>query len=372
MGRRRRWMTSDLSVAVVGAGPAGLAASVALSGSARLTVFDKARGVSGRAATRWRDASDLEGDDFRWRYDHGAQYVSPDRDSAVAAFIREHAGEELAEIDGRVVPFDDTGSVRLDQVRDDPGLRWTWPDGIAGLGRRLADVADAEIHLKTRVTRLDHGPAGWTIEAEGANGEASSFGPFDAVLLTPPAPQAADLVRASNVGPVDGGALADALGAAVYRSQFSVVWAFDHAIERPVEAYALVNAAGKGGSGGHDVAWVAVESDKPGRAPDGASLVVAQMSDAWTEAHYDDDREDVVRAAAEALVSVWGPLPDPLWTDTQRWRFSLPNEEVAAEPLTAASEHGLFIASDATAGKGRVHLAIEEGLRAAAQIRERA
>ena len=361
-------MASPPSVAVVGAGPAGLAAAVALSGAARLTVFDKARGVSGRAATRWRDAADLDGRPFRWRYDHGAQYASPDSDGAVAAFVRAHAGDGLAEIDGRVVPFDDAGAVRLDQVRDDPGLRWTWPDGIAGLGRRLSDAADAELRLQTRVTRLAHGPAGWTVEADGAEGGASSFGPFSAVVLTPPAPQAADLVRASDLGPVGGAALADALGAVTYRSQFSVVWAFGHAVERPADAYAFVNAAGKGGGGGHAVAWVAVESDKPGRAPDGASLVVAQMSDGWTEAHYDDDRAAVVRAAAAALADLWGPLPDPLWTDTQRWRYSLPNGAVDAAALDEAAGHGLIVAGDATAGTGRVHLAIGEGLRAADQV----
>ena len=77
----------------------------------------------------------------------------------------------------------------------------------------------------------------------------------------------------------------------------------------------------------------------------------------------------MVRAAAEAVEGLWGPLPEPLWTDTQRWRFSLPNGAADADALEGASRHGLFFAGDYTAGKGRVHLAVEEGRKAAARIR---
>ena len=67
-------------------------------------------------------------------------------------------------------------------------------------------------------------------------------------------------------------ALRTGLGSVAYRSQFTVVLAFPRGIPRP-EPYALVNPGG-----GHDVAWLAVESDKPGRAHDGASLLLAQLA----------------------------------------------------------------------------------------------
>ena len=120
------------------------------------------------------------------------------------------------------------------------------------------------------------------------------------------------------------------------------------------------------------MAWLAVESDKPGRAPDGATILMAQMSERWTRAHYDDAKADVVAAAAESVASLWGPLPDPLWTDTQRWRYSLPNAAADAAALAEAADHGLLFAGDYTAGKGRVHLALEEGLAAADRLRQRA
>lgn len=354
-----------MRLAIVGAGPAGLAAAHALRDAARVTVFEKSRGVSGRAATRWRDAPGPDGAPFRWRYDHGAQYLGPDRDGPLARYIREHAGDGLVEVEGAVWPFDDAGAIRPDEARDAPGPRWTYPDGIVGLGRRLRDATpDLDLRLRTRVARLDRPPGGWAVETDG--GERHDG--FDAVLLTPPAPQTADLVRASALGAADGAALADALGAADYRSQVTVVWAFDCEIVRPAEIYALVHAGGHGGT--HDVAWLAVESDKPDRAPAGASLLLAQMSAPWTEAHDGDDPDAVVTAAMEAVADLWGPLPAPLWTDTHRWRYSLPNGPADTAVLEAAAPHGLFFAGDFTAGKGRVHLAIEEGLKAAERIRQ--
>ncbi|MGB3543788.1 NAD(P)-binding protein, partial [Rubrivirga sp.] len=89
-----------MRLAIIGAGPAGLAAAHALgsdSGSRpgpalEVVVFEKSRGVSGRAATRWRDAADLEGEPFRWRYDHGAQYASPEPDSSSSRLLRDVLG----------------------------------------------------------------------------------------------------------------------------------------------------------------------------------------------------------------------------------------------------------------------------------------
>lgn len=358
-----------MRLAIVGAGPAGLAAAHALRDTdARVVVFEKSRGVSGRAATRWRDAPGPDGAPSRWRYDHGAQYLSPDPDSRAARLVRDELESDgLVEVPGAVWPFDNDGTVRPDRARRDSGPHWTYRDGIADLGRRLRDATPGlDLRLQTRVARLHRPPGAWAVETEdGARADG-----FDAVLLTPPAPQTADLLRVSRLGAVDAGALADALGGAHYRKQFTVVWAFHRPVERPDGVYAFVNAD-EDGEGTHRVAWLAFESDKPNRAPEGATLLVAQMSDAWTEAHYDDDRDDVAAEAARAVADLLGPLPEPAWTDTQRWRYALPDGAADTDALAAAADHGLFFAGDYTAGKGRVGLALEEGLEAAERIRAR-
>ena len=358
-----------MRVAIIGAGPAGLAAAHALGSSAEVTVFDKSRGVFGRAATRWRDVPAADGSTARWRYDHGAQYVSPEPDSPSARLIQDVAGDAVVEIEGAIWPLDNSGTLRPDEARDG-GLRWTTADGINEIGRRLA-ASVSDLRRQTRIARLSRQRDAWGVETD----DGARIDGFDAILLTAPAPQSADLLRASHLDAPLAPAvapLADALAATAYRSQFTVVWGMDHEIERPADVYALVNAVGKGGGGGHPVAWLAVESDKPGRSPEGTSILLAQMADAWTEAHFDRDRDAVVAAAAEAVADVWGPLPEPLWTDTQRWRYSLPDGTPDADAVAAAEDMGLFVAGDLTAGKGRVHLALEEGLAVADRIRQQA
>ncbi|HIL56679.1 MAG TPA: FAD-binding protein [Rhodothermales bacterium] len=356
-------------LAIVGAGAAGLAAAFALrSDSLRVTVFEKSRGLAGRAATRWRDAEDGAGEPFRWRYDHGAQYVSaPEGSRAYRLLTDDLDTTGLVDFDGRVWPFDDDGTLRPDRAKDDPSPHLTYRDGIADLGRRLAEAAgEAEIRRQTRVGALHREGSGWRLESDAGD----DLGTFDAVLLTPPAPQTADLLRASTLSDRLRQRLVGALRPADYRAQFTVVLAFTAPVARP-EPYALVNADEHGGTGGgHPVAWLAVESDKPGRAPEGGTLLLAQMAPDWTEAHYDDERASVVREATREMEALLDTrLPKPAWTDSQRWRYALPNEGADAEALHEAASEGLFFAGDAVAGKGRVHLALESGLEAAERIR---
>ena len=331
-------------------------------------VLDKSRGASGRAATRWRDVP--HGDEtVRWRVDHGAQVFNPEPGSPADRLVRAVVGEEgLAEIEPPTIPFDDDGTVRPERIRADAAPRLAFRDGYSALGRALAATPGLDLRLSTTVTRLVRSAGAWTVEATGADGEALRLGPFQAVVLTPPAPQAAALVEASALDAEARARLCGGLAEAVYRSQFAVVLGFAEPVGLPHGAYALVNASKSEDRTPHDVAWVALESAKPNRAPVGASLLVAQMSGGWTESHYDADRAEVVAEARRRIEALVGPLPEPLWTDTQRWRYSLPNAAVDAAALAPAEALGLFAAGDAVAGEGRVHLAIENGLGVGARV----
>ena len=55
------------NIAIIGAGMSGLVAAHALKDHAHVTVFEKARGVSGRMSTRYADP---------FQFDHGAQYFT--------------------------------------------------------------------------------------------------------------------------------------------------------------------------------------------------------------------------------------------------------------------------------------------------------
>jgi renalase len=347
-----------MRLAVIGAGPAGLAAAWALRDSpVQAVVLEKSRGVSGRAATRRR--STPHGD---WRVDHGANYVKAPAGSPARALLHGPAlAEGLGDIARPVWTFDGEGSIRPGDPDRDRDGKWTWDGGISALGKRLAEASGAEVRTETPVTHLALTPSGWAVYTAG--GPLAQ--PFDAVLLTPPAPQAADLLAASTLDPDRRAVLVDGLRAAPYRKQFALMLGFDRSLDRPAQAYALVNP-----DGDHPVAWLAFESDKPGRVPDGCDLLLAQMAPFWTRDHYAEGT-DALWAAARPLLEdlVGGPLPDPLWIDHQRWRYALPSAPADAEALALGAELGLFFAGDAVAGEGRVHRALESGLDAARRIR---
>ena len=357
-------------VCIVGAGLAGLAAAHALAEAGiAAVVVDKSRGPGGRAATRWRDAPGPSGKTFRWRMDHGAQVFSPDPGSPGDRLARAVVPpKDIVEIAAPTVPFSDDGTLRPDDTRPDAAPRLAFRSGYTALGRAIAGTLPRlNLRLETTVTRLEKAGDAWTVVAATPGGDLR-LGPFRAVLVTPPAPQAAALVAASTFDPAARDAVAGALAGATYRSQFTVILAFDTPVALPHDAYALVNVDDAETRTPHAVAWLADEAQKPRRAPRGAGLLIAQMSDAWTQAHYDDDRLDMVALATREIEALAGPLPAPVWTDSQRWRYSLPDTAVDADALASAEALGLFAAGDAVAGKGRAHLALESGLDAAARI----
>ena len=339
----------------MGAGAAGLASAWALRDAAAVTLFEKSRGVSGRAATRRRTA-----DGATWHYDHGAQYAKPEPGGRADRLLaRALAPDALARIAAPVVPFTADGQRGAPDPEAERVPKLTGADGVNRLGKALLAASGAALVTQTRIAALRRDGARWTLRAA----DGAAHGPFDAVLVTAPAPQAADLVAASD-GDADLRALCtDALRAAVYRPQFALVLGYDTPVPRPDGAYALVNA-----DRAHPVAWLAWEEAKPGYVPRG-SVLVAQMAPAWTRARYAEDREALVRAALPLVSDVAGrALGPPDWADHQRWRYALPDAAADAETLARAADAGLFFAGDGLAGKGRLPLALESGLDAAARL----
>jgi predicted NAD/FAD-dependent oxidoreductase len=338
------------SLAVVGAGAAGAAAAYRLRDADRdATVFEKSRGVTGRAATRRRNGC---------RYDHGANYVTPG-DGPVADLVRDLGADGRHDIAEPVWTFDGAGTVAPGRDSGEP--KWTWAAGITQLGKRLLARTDATVRRETRVRSLARtADGGWAL----TDADRETHGPFGDVLLTPPAPQTADLLAATDWDDERLPAARDAAAAVPYRSVVTAVLHYPFELDR--EWYALVNT-----DDDHDVGWLARESCKPGHVPDGESLLVVQMAPDWSATHYDDPDGDQVAAAADRAAALLDDdrLLDPDWTDTQGWRYALPDAAAEREPLSAVADAGLHFAGDWVAGEGRVHAAVESGLDAADRIR---
>lgn len=333
-----------MEIAIVGAGAAGAAAAHACREES-VTVFEKSRGVCGRAATRRR------GD---CTYDYGANYVKSE-DSKVNELLTETLDTEgLVDVEEPVWTFDSDGDIS--EGRDGDDHKWSYTEGLTQLAKRLFTLADADVKRETRVERIvrESGDDGrWRLYDTAG----TDLGAFDALLLTPPAPQTAQLLREMAWGDDRREALVSAVGSVPYRSIITAVLHYGFAREEPW--YALVNTDRE-----HDVGWLAREELKEGHVPDGESLLVVQMAPDWSAARYEADEAETLEEIVEAVAELLGEerLRDPDWMDYMGWRYALPDEGVEEEVVESAEDAGLFFAGDWVAGEGRVHLALRNGL----------
>lgn len=287
-------LTEPLRVAVVGAGLAGLAAARALSDHGHaVVVFDKGRGPGGRTSTRRGDGV---------AFDHGAQYFTA-RDPRFRRAVESwRSGGLVAAWEGRLATLGAEGATPKDSDTE----RLVAVPGMNALAKHLA--GDLEVRQGVRVAPLGARAAdGWRL----AGDDGGALGTFDVVVVTAPAPQAAELVEGTA-------SLADRARAVPMTPCLAALLHLD-------ERWAL-DFDGAFCDGGV-LSWIARNSSKPGR-PAGEAWVLHASPD-WSAAHAGDDPGDVVaalRAEVERLTGV--PAPAALATDAHRWSFAQSPEPV--------------------------------------------
>lgn len=334
-------------VGIVGAGAGAAAAAFVVDGTvpdADVTVLEKSGGLCGRAATRRHD--DLT-------YDYGANYLKSDDDRVVELITETLDDEGLVDVTDPVYTFEADGAVS--PGRDADEHKWSYRRGLTQIAKRLFGRTDATVHRRTRVETVRRVEADSKWELDDADGE--THGPFDVLLLNPPAPQTAELLRTAEWDDPLRETLVEAVGAVEYRSVWTAVLRYPFALDVPY--YALVNTDKE-----HAVGWISREECKAGHVPDGETLLVVQANDAWSDAKYDDDPAENVAALADHVAEIVGDerLADPAWTDHQGWRYALPEGGVDRGPVDSARDAGLYLLGDWVAGEGRLHAAIANGL----------
>jgi renalase len=280
---------SNRSVAVVGAGLAGLSCTAALQHAGfTVSLFEKSRGAAGRMSTR-RSGNE----DAPWQCDHGAQYFTT-RDPAFQTEVARWCEAGVAALwTPRLKILD--GEVRRDaeQIQRYVGMpRMTSP----------ANFITEKIALTTQATikQLQRNEDGWRlISAEHGVIENR----FDAVLLAIPAPQAAVLLQS----------VAPALAAIATDINMCGCWTlmlqFASPISLPFDAAFVHNNV---------LSWIARDSSKPGRV--GLESWVLQASPEWSETHLEDDAESVAVTLIKEFVTLGGSAPTT-WT-AHRWRYA--------------------------------------------------
>jgi predicted NAD/FAD-dependent oxidoreductase len=332
------------AIGFVGAGAATAAATYVLDSTlpdAEITVVEKSRGVCGRAATRRRDGI---------RYDYGANYVKSD-DERVVDLLTEHLDSEgLVDVTDPIYTFDADGDVS--EGRDADEHKWSYEQGLTQIAKRLfADRVTVE--RETRAETLTRDGETWTV----TDTDGEQWGPFDVLVLNPPAPQTAQLLADAEWDHSLRADLESAIGDVDYRTIYTAI--LHYPFELDVPYYALVNT-----DKAHDVGWISREECKAGHVPAGESLLVVQANHEWSVDHYDDPPAENATALARMSADIIGDdrLADPDWTDAQGWRYALPEEGAPSGVLQSAADHGLYFLGDWVAGEGRLHAALRNGL----------
>jgi predicted NAD/FAD-dependent oxidoreductase len=348
-----------MRLAIIGAGVAGLAAARSLRQhrpDLLVTIYEQGASLGGRVASRGRDAG--QGLTQRFVFDHGAQYIKTPSPELERLLTAELPSSDLLDIGRPVWTFDTAGAIAEGDPAQNADPKWTYGEGLSRLGELLG--AGLDIKRDVRVAAIRRLATGGQWSLVGSAGR--SITAADLVLLTPPAPQSAAILSASEFDQVLKEMLLQELAHATYRRCISVALAYPHRIARAF--YALVNS-----DRGHPISWLAFEHDKGlARCPPDHSLLIAQMAPGWSLQHWDAPAAEIQDLVAEHVGALLGEdLGSTLWADIQRWPHALPDASADFAALNS-SGCGLYFAGDYTAGQGRVHLAIESGWRAAVEI----
>lgn len=340
-------MPSSPTVAVIGAGIAGLNCARGLvEDGATVTVFDKGRGVAGRASTRRFDADPARG------WDHGAIcFLAEDEDflaelrrwldaGIVAPWPIAPAAPGEAELDPRELL--------------EPGFSSSWVGvpSMSAIARHLA--AGLKVRCAHRVTQLRRENDAWFLQIETPEG-AQEEGPFDELVLTAPPPQSRALLE--GVDP--------ALAELLVQPWIQPSWAL-LAVTESVDAPVPIRRVGPG----HlpdGVASLVCEDSKPGRKPHPEGMRwLLQATAGWSHQHLELDAD-----AAQALLvrKLEEALGIPVRSaQAHRWRYARVHRPLGRDFLREA-EARITLAGDFCRGDG-IESAWLSGRAAAQAIRE--
>lgn len=275
-----------MRIAVIGAGLSGLAAARRVIAQGQTAVvFEKSRGLGGRLATRRTD----EG----MPIDHGAPALDAPE------------GTHLAAIATQLCPTavrypSNAAPAAYDAIRSP----LVFVEGITQLAKQLAE--GLEIHRGIRITTLRTVPDGFELGDEQGN----SHGQFAGVIVSAPAPQAADLLEH---GPNDPERV-DFLRSVAYTPAVMVACGLiGAAIPEQLMTHGRTAA----------VLRCVNESAKRPTSPIGESVCVVQFTPEYSHGAYTDATDDqIVADALQELRAQYGHDLQLTWTQVKRWRFA--------------------------------------------------
>lgn len=267
------------TIAIVGAGMAGLACASELAKAGRqVALYDKGRGPGGRMSTRRAEAG---GEPLR--FDHGAQYFTA-RDPHFLEQVR------AWESDGVVARWPAAGEDA-----------WVGVPGMNAPIRAMAERAD--VAWAHRIESLQRDGDRLLVRGEG------KVFSCDAFVCAVPAEQAAVLL--ADAAPD----LAAIASKAHSEPCWAVMAAFDERLASETDTYRSENGP---------IAWAARNSAKPGRA--GPEAWVIHASPARTKELLEEPRDAVADVLLADFFAATGIAPTrPSHLAAHRWLYAMPH-----------------------------------------------
>lgn len=318
------------SIAIIGAGLAGVTVARQLSDSFDVTVFEKSRGFGGRMATRRNDP---------WQFNHGAQFFTA-RSSEFKSEVAENLGQGLiSEWQPKIITLD---------PNDEPFKReWFEPHYVAtpsmnSLAKNMADGLNVQLQIDIDGIAKSTNGSSWSLTDK--NGE--SLGDYDWVISSVPSHQCL------NIMPVDF-SHRDQAKAAQLSPCFALMLGFDSELDLNFEAAVVRNSP---------IAWIAANSENKN------SLLI-HSNNSWAEQHLEQPLEWIQSELLSALEELLGDkLPKPSHIDIHRWRYARAENPLDVGALVDV-ENKLAACGDWCLGN-RVEDAFLSGLAAARQIED--
>lgn len=310
------------SIAIIGAGIAGITLARALAPLADVTIFEKSRGLGGRMANRRREG---------FAFDHGAQYFT-----ARSPAFRSVAEDAVKAGHAGIWP-NAVHTLKAEGLVSDsrpPESRFIGLPGMSGFVNGLAD--GLQVRKEATVAALNRAEDGWSL----TDNEGQDLGRFDLVMSAAPAPQTIRLMPEAFSG-------REALARVRMSGCFTMMIGLDEPLHLGFQAARIE----------HDVlSWIAVEGSKPGRG-EKTALTIHSRND-WAEANLERDRDEVKSEMLASLKRLLGlDFSEAAWLDLHRWRYASV-EKPAGQPFLFDDALGLGACGDWCLGN-RVEAAVE-------------
>ncbi|NIZ02068.1 NAD(P)/FAD-dependent oxidoreductase [Thalassospira lucentensis] len=350
----------QIKIAVIGAGMAGLkAASTLHQVGMEVTVFEKSRGLGGRLASRRTDFG---------HFNHGAQYVTA-RNPGFDAYLQQATEHKSARNwrpnlhrgapeNGIITPARDNAApqTQLEQTAHtstEGNLAIDhWFQGAPQMNKLIHPLlASFDIKKQHRITEIEpSGPRHFMLhdDLEG------TFGPFDGVIVSSPAPQTYDLLHPLS-------ARFDPIADVVMAPCWAVMVAFEQPLPTAFDAMLYPSP---------EISWAARSSQHDDafhtRTPD---PWVLHATPQWSRDHLEDDKDQVIEKLLAALRTASGvKLPELHSVNAHRWRYA--RTEVPLGKSYLSGMNGRVIAAGDWCLGARVETAWRSGQTAAHALME--